>query len=381
MRKAFACCLAMGLLIFGCGFAMTEPAAMETKSQSVVLMEQGTGQVLFEKNADEKVSAAGCAKLMVMLLVFDAVDAGRMTLTEEITVSQTAAAMGGTQAFLEPNTTYKAEELLKGLCIASANDAAVAFAEKLFGSHEVMVGKMNEKAAELGCASTQFADAVGLSDETVTTARDMAMIAKALCEFRSVFPYTSIYQESLTHPTGRVTELVNANRMVRFYSGCDGLATGSSAKARYGVAATAKKGDMRLIAIALGSTDTGGRFDDAKTMLDFGFANYTSKIVLRKGETLKKELKVEGGSPQSIDVVAGEEVRLVMNKGEEKALEKEMVLKEDLQAPLQKGEQVGEVIVKQNGEELCRTPAVSAGDITQLDLGECVRRIAKWWVH
>lgn len=381
MRKALAACLAVCLMAFGCGYAMTEPSAMETKSSSAVLMEQGTGNILFENNADEQMSAAGCAKVMTMLLVFEAIDDGRLTLDEQITVSQTAASMGGTQAFLEANASYKAEDLLKGLCVASANDAAIAFAEKLFGSEEVMVQKMNERAQALGCTNTTFVDAVGLKDETVTTARDLALLAKALCEYRNVFPYTSVYQDSLTHGTGRVTELVNANRMVRFYGNCDGLATGSSAKARYGVAATAKKGDMRLIAVALGSTDSSGRFDDAKTMLDYGFANYTSKVVVRKGETLKKEMKIEGGSPHTIDVVAGEEVRLVMNKGEEKTLEKELVLQEGLQAPIQKGQQIGEVIIKQNGAELCRTPAVSAGDITQLNLMECVRRIAKWWIH
>ena len=365
MRKALAACLAVCLMAFGCGYAMTEPSAMETKSSSAVLMEQGTGNILFENNADEQMSAAGCAKVMTMLLVFEAIDDGRLTLDEQITVSQTAASMGGTQAFLEANASYKAADLLKGL----------------FGSEEVMVQKMNERAQALGCTNTTFVDAVGLKDETVTTARDLALMAKALCEYRNVFPYTSVYQDSLTHGTGRVTELVNANRMVRFYGNCDGLATGSSAKARYGVAATAKKGDMRLIAVALGSTDSSGRFDDAKTMLDYGFANYTSKVVVRKGETLKKEMKIEGGSPHTIDVVAGEEVRLVMNKGEEKTLEKELVLQEGLQAPIQKGQQIGEVIIKQNGAELCRTPAVSAGDITQLNLMECVRRIAKWWIH
>lgn len=381
MRKAWAIIFAICLMAFGCGYAMTEPSAIQTKSKSAILMEQGTGQILFENNADEQISAAGCAKVMTMLLVFQAVDEGRLTLDEEITVSQTAASMGGTQAFLEANTAYKAEELLKGLCVASANDAAIAFAEKLFGSEEVMVQKMNEKAQELGCTNTNFADAVGLKDETVTTARDLALIAKALCNYRNAFSYTSVYQESLTHPTGRITELVNANRLVRFYTNCDGLATGSSATARYGVVATAKKGDMRLIAVAVGSTDSSGRFDDAKTMLDYGFANYTSKVIVRKGETLKKELEIEGGSPHTIDVIAGEEVRLVMNKGEEKNIEKELVLLEGLQAPVQKEQQIGDVVIKQNGTELCRVPAVSAGDITQLNLMECIRKIGNWWIH
>ena len=381
MRKKIVGCFLACLMLFGAGAGMTpESAPFTAKSRSVVLMDQGTGKILFESKAEEPIAAAGCAKLMAMLLTFEAVDSGALSLSEEITVSQTAAKMGGTQAFLEANTAYKAETLVKSLCMASANDAAIALAEKLFGSEEVLVQKMNERAKELGCKQTNFADGVGLSDDTVTSAKDLALIACKLCQYRSVFSYTGLYRDSLTHPTGRITELVNANRMVRFYNGCDGLATGSSAKAQYGVAATAKKGDMRLIAVALGSRDTAGRFDDAKAMLDYGFANFVSKVLVRKGETLKKELKIEGAH-QNIDVTAGEQVRLVLPKGEEKGITKELALLENLSAPIEKGQQVGDVIVMQNGKEIARVPAVSCGEIKEMNLGECLRRIASWWIR
>ncbi len=381
MRKAMAFCLTVCLLLFGSIQAFAKAALVETRSQGSILMEAGTGQILSEKNADVQMPAAGCAKLMVLLLVFDAVNQGNLTLTEEIQVSDTAAAMGGTQAFLEPNASYKVEDLLRGLCVASANDAAVAFGEKLFGSKEEMTKKMNEKAAALGCTKTLFADPVGLDDKTVTSAKDLALIARALCAFPNVFRYTSVYQDNLAHPTGRITELVNANRMVRFYNGCDGLVTGSSAKARYGVVSTVKKGDMRLIAVALGSEDTGTRFEDAKLLLDYGFATYVSKVVVRQGETVKKELKIEGGTPQTIDVIAGEDVRLVLQKGEEKNIEKSLALHDNLQAPLTKGQEIGKINISVNGVLYYAAPALSGGDITQLSFKECLKRIARWWVH
>ena len=193
------------------------------QSESAILVDAGTGQVLAENNADAPYMAAGAIKAMTMLLVFEALDTGHFSLADEIQISQNAASKGGTQAFLEMGDGYKAEDLVRAMCMASANDAAVALAEKIYGSEELFAAKMNERAIELGCTNTVFEDCTGYQGKTKTTARDLALVAAELSKHTQVFSFTSVYMHTLVHSTGRETELVNPNRLVRYYANCDGF--------------------------------------------------------------------------------------------------------------------------------------------------------------
>ena len=380
MRKSLAAVLAICLCIFGCGFMVAEPLPISLGADAGILIDAGTGQVLCEKNADELHNASGAIKVMSMLLVFDAIEDGRLNLADTITVSPTAAAMGGTQAFLEANTDYPVEELVRAMCMASANDATMALCEKLYGSQEIMVAKMNERAQELGCTQTTFDNCTGLDTQGKTTARDLARIAQALAEKRNVFTYTSVYMYSLTHPTGRVTELANPNRLVRFYNNCDGFATGSSATAKYAGVFTAKQSDLRLIAVVLGASDATQRSDDAKTMLDYGFANYTSRVIARKGEILHKDAEVEGGQPKTVHIECAEDVRVTLERGEEKQLRKELELTLPLSAPVEKGQQVGTLHVYIGDRLILSVPAVTSSDAKTLKLSDIWKLIIRCWV-
>lgn len=380
MRKSLALLLVACLCVFGCGFTVVDSAPITLSADAGILIDAGTGQVLCEKNADELQNASGAIKVMSMLLVFDAIEDGRLSLTDSITVSSAAASMGGTQAFLEANADYSAEELVRAMCMASANDATVALCEKLFGSQEIMVAKMNERAQMLGCTQTTFDNCTGLDTQGKTTARDLARIAQALTEKRNVFTYTSVYMYSLTHPTGRVTELANPNRLVRFYTNCDGFATGSSATAKYAGVFTAKRSDLRLIAVVLGAQDSNKRFEDAKIMMDYGFATYTSRVVARKGEILHKDAEVDGGQPKTVNIECAEDVRVTMERGEEKLLRKELELPLPLTAPVEKGQQVGTMHVYIGDRLILNVPVITSTDAKTLKLSDLWKLIIRCWV-
>ena len=353
----------------------------ELSSLSAISIDAGTGQVLMEKDADTARPVAGAAKVMSLLLFYEALENGQFTLQDEVHISQQAASMGGTQAFLESGGSYTAEQLLFTVCMASANDSTVALAEKIFGSEQSMVARMNERAKELGCTQTTFDNTTGLDSACATTARELALIAQELCKHRAVFTNTAEYRHTFTHPTGRVTELVNANRLVRFYQNCDGLMTGSSAQAQYAGVFTAKRGDLRLIAVTLQAKDSNSRFEDAKKLLDDGFANYTSRVVVRKGEILQKDVAITGGNVKTMDIEAKDEVRITLQKGDEKQIRKELELKPDLIAPILKGDVLGTLHVYIGDTEVATVEAVAAAEITELSMMAVLRRIALFWIR
>ncbi len=363
------------------GFARVEDPPFTLQSQSAILLDAGTGKVLAEKNADAPLSAAGAIKVMSMLLVFEALEKGHINLTDNVFVSQNAASKGGTQAFLEAGDEYKAEELVRAMCMASANDAVVTLAEKLYGSEELFVAKMNERAAQLGCKNTSFDNATGLDSKTMTTARDLSLIAAALSNKSLVFSYTSVYMYTLTHRSGRKTELVNPNRLVRFYANCDGFSTGSSGSSLYAGVFSAKRGDMRLIAVTLGAPNADARFEDAKTLMNYGFANFISRTIVRKGEILKKDVEVSGGRPARIDIVCPQDVKILLRRGEEKQIRKELVLQEAISAPLASQQQVGVLKVFSGDLLILEVPAVAGVESKALTIKELIMLILRCWIN
>ena len=381
------------LAIAGCGGTQqtsTEPVQedaeqsalpFEVDSPSVILMDAGTGTVLGEKAADERIQPAGAAKAMTLLLIAEAIDDGHLKLEEEIQISDNAAKATGTRAFLDQGAKYSVETLLKSICVASANDSSIALAEKISGSTDVFVAKMNERAKELGATNTNFVNLTGIAEEgAYTTARDLALIAKELVTHKQILKYTSIYLDEIQHPEDRVTELANPNRLVRFYGGADGLCTGSSTESKYNGVFTAKKGELRLIVVVLGAQNSNTRFEDAKVMLDYGFATYNQIVAVKKGELVRKNVPVDSGMPKTVNLIAKEELRIIVQKGEEKQLKKELDIPETLQSPIQAGEKVGTLNVSIGDRQIAQVEVTCEEEIQTVELMDYIRLMFRRWV-
>lgn len=343
---------------------LEETCPLTLTAPSAVLMEANTGAVIFDKNALEKRPAASITKLMTLLIAFEALEDGIITLESPVTVSQNAARQTGSQAFLDAGATYRMEELLKATIIASANDAAVAIAEHLSGTESSFADKMNEKAQTLFLHNTHYVNCTGLPAENqYTCAADVAAIAKKLCDYPRYFKYSSIWMDTLTHPSGRVTDLTNTNRLVRFYDGCDGFKTGSTNEAKYCLCATAEKGGMRLIAVVLGVPNSQTRFDEARSMLDWGFASYTREEICRPGDLIGTCIPVKLGNREAVDAALGSGLSLLLKTGQKKGLSFEAELPESLSAPVKKGQEIGKVNILLDGAVIATLPAVAADDI------------------
>lgn len=318
-------------------------------SKSAVLMEMSTGKVLYEKNSHEKLPPASMTKVMSMLLVMEAIDSGTIKLTDEVQISDVAASMGGSQVFLEAGENYPVEELLKGVAIASGNDAVVALAEKVSGSVDSFVEKMNQRASELGMTDTVYKNPHGLDAEGhITTARDMSIVARELLKHEKILKYTSVYEYYMKKPDNSTTWLVNTNKLVRFYDGVDGLKTGFTSEAKYCLTATAKKNDMRLITVVMGVESSDLRSSDTVKLLNYGFNGYKLNVLKEKGEILK-EVAVKKGVKEKVGLTLIEDATdLLKNDNAKKEYKYEINIK-SLNAPLKKGNKVG--IVKIVDEE------------------------------
>ncbi|MDO4355030.1 MAG: D-alanyl-D-alanine carboxypeptidase family protein [Clostridia bacterium] len=327
---------------------------------SAILCEPESGQVILEQNADEPRPMASVTKVMSILLALEAVEQGRAALEDEVTVSANASGMGGSQVFLDTNETIRYSELLRSMIVASANDATVAVGEYLFGSQDLFVQQMNERAQELGMTNTHFVNATGLPAEGhVSTARDIARAFTELIRHDIYFDYSGIWMEDLNHSDGRVTSLTNTNRLIRLYEGCDGGKTGFTNAAGYCLAATANRGDMRLICVVLGSETSSLRFDSASSLLDYGFANYRLYPVARQGTAVKGEISVRGGNPETIPLLLGRDLTLLLPKGDENSVQFSANLQEALDAPVQEGDVCGSVDVVLHDEIVAQLPLLA----------------------
>lgn len=375
--------LVVFLLVFALVFAFSATANAEgitLKAKSYILMDAGSGTALLEQDADEQLECASVVKVMSMLLFFEAEQGGRMALTDTVTISSYAASMGGTQVFLDIGTTHTVENLLKAVVVCSANDATVALAEKLAGSEEAFVEMMNKKAGVLGLGA-HFVNATGLSaDGQTMSARDVAAVCRELVKYDQFYQWSGIWMENYVHPDGRETEMVNANRLVKYYDGCDGICTGSSSAAGYCIAASVKRSGGRYIYVSLGSSNSAARFDDAQQAFDFAYAGFTAKTIVQKGQRLGTNLEVSGGEKAFIDVYAGQEFSALIEKGKENQLEKELVLMENVTAPLKEGQVIGYLRILLDGEEIGRVDAVVKQDVEALDFINSLNRILTWWL-
>ena len=355
---------------------MKAEAPITLTSPSAILCEASTGQVIFEKNADERRPVASVNKVMTILLTLEAVDEGRVSLEDQVTVSPRAASMGGSQAFLDAGERYKLSELLKTVIVASANDSAVALAEHLAGTEESFVRLMNTRAEELGLMNTHYANCTGLpAQEHYTTARDVAKLSAQLDLHPIYYRYSTIWMDEIKHRGGRVTSLTNTNRLIRFYPGCDGYKTGSTNEARYCVSATAKKEGMRLIAVVLGTPAGQTRFDEARAMLEYGFANVQLVTPIAQGQALDMTVPVRLGGRDEVSVLSGGTCSLLERRGEKNALSLEAALVEKVNAPVYAGDVLGEIRVKRGDEVVAVVPAVAAEDVQLPGMVDALIRI------
>ena len=333
MKQLLAPVLALCLAACPALAAPLEPvSSFDLQTPSYLLMEASTGQVILEQNADETRPVASVTKLMTLLLVLEALDAGTVSLTDSIVCSSNAAGMGGSQALLDAGSAYPLEDLLKSTIVASANDSAVALAEHLAGTEANFVERMNRRAAELGLTQTVYQNCTGLPAEGQhTTARDVANLSRQIGRHPLYYQYSTLWMDTLEHPGGRTTDLVNTNRLVRFFEGCDGYKTGSTDEARYCISATAQKDGMRR------------------------------------------------GSADTVGAAAGAGMTLLIRRGEESSVSLQVALPEEVQAPVAKGDTLGELRVLKDGNLIATLPATASEDVGLPGYLEALLRILQAW--
>ena len=335
-------------------------------SPSVILTDALTGRTIFEKNAHERRPVASVTKVMTILLTLEAIDEGRVALDDAVTVSAYASSMGGSQVFLDAHKRYPLRDLLKSVIVASANDAAVALAEHMDGTHEAFVRRMNERAAQLRLDNTHYVNCTGLPAQGhYTTAHDVARLSAQLDQHPLYYTFSTIWMDEITHPGGRKTQLTNTNRLVRFYPGCDGYKTGSTNEARYCISATAEKNGLRLIAVVLGADAGQTRFDEARSMLEYGFSAYQRFSPVKEGDALGMQVPVRLGGSDMVGAVSGGTCDMLIKKGTQSEISLEVSLPRSVNAPVRRGDILGEIRVMQAGKIVMRMPAV-AGETVEL---------------
>lgn len=339
-------------------------------AKSAILMEESTGNILYESNPDERLPIASVTKVMTMLLIMEAVDSGKISLDDMVTVSENAMSYGGSTMFLETGEQLTVNDMLKGIAVASANDGCVAMAEHLAGSESAFVDMMNEKAKELGMENTHFMNTNGLDeDDHYSSARDVAIMSRELMKHETIFNYTSIWMDTLR---GGKFQLANTNKLIRFYDGANGLKTGSTSKALCCLSAAAKRNDMQLIAVVLGAPTSAERFASAKSLLDYGFANYAVNTQITAGDEVQK-IAVEKGVDKEVGVVAGDSCSTLVKKGQEDNITKEIKIDETITAPIEVGQKIGTMTISRDGEVIADIDSNASSAVEKKGIGLIIK--------
>ena len=364
--------LLVAALLLPCAHAA--PAGPQVNAASVVLMEKETGMVLYENNAHEKLEPASVTKVMTLLLIMEALDGGRITKEAMVSTSAYAASMGGSQVFLEEGEQMSVHDLLKCIAVSSANDAAVAMAEHLAGSEAAFVEKMNARAAELGMKDTHFSNCTGLPvAEHYTSAYDIALMSRQLIlHHPDIQAYATIWMDSIR---GGAFGLSNTNRLVRFYNGATGLKTGFTDSALYCLSATAERDGMELIAAVMKSPTSDERFQAAKTLLDYGFANYGLTTV--HPDQALAPVTVLLGENDQVQPRLSRDCRLLLSRDSAGQITTELFVAQDVEAPVEEGQQLGQMTVRVNGEIKDTVPIVAAQSVKRLSVAEIFSRMLR----
>lgn len=341
--------------------------------QAAILIDEDSGTVLYEKNADESRPIASITKIMTLLLTFEALEAGKVSLSDIVPVSEHAYHMGGSQIWLEPGEQLTLDEMLKAICISSANDAAVAVAEFIGGSEPVFVERMNARAKELGMQSTTFRNACGLDEDGhLSTARDVAIMSREmLLNHPEIENYCTVWMDTLR---GGATQLVNTNKLLKSYNGITGLKTGTTGKAGVCISASASRDDLRLIAVVLGSSSGKERFAAATSLLDYGFAMFESALVPIPADA-PKALPVQKGEEPALELCYTAPERCLAVKGQGSALQAEVELPQTLEAPIREGSVIGSLNIKNSQGILQSCPIIAAKPVDVRSFSGCFRRV------
>lgn len=374
MKKIIAVILILVILLSALGIhAFAADFSEEVNAKSAVLMDANTGKILFEYNADDALPPASVTKVMTLLLVFEALDNGVIKLSDMVSTSEHAASMGGSQIYLEPGEQMSVDELIKSVVVSSANDAAASLAEYVSGSERAFVAAMNKRAKELGMNSTNFENTNGLDDTSenhVTSARDIAIMSRELMKHEKIFDYTTIWMDTVRNGT---FGLSNTNRLLRTYKGCTGLKTGSTAKAKFCISATAKRDGLSLIAVIMGSPTRDDRNALAAKLLDFGFANYA---IYSDTDGAVDNIKVTGGIKNDIALKHNDFSSLIEKSALSK-IEAVTDIPESVPAPIKTGDKIGTITYKNGETVIGTTDIVAAEDVDKISFFTLLPRILK----
>ena len=348
--------------------------SLAPNAKSSILVEASTGEIIYKNNENEKRAPASMTKMMSLIIIMEEIEKGNLKWDEKIKISETAASMGGSQIYLEAGENMTVIDLVKGISMASANDAVVALAERISGSESEFVNKMNKKSKILGLTNTYFKNATGLDEEGhYSSAKDMATIARELVKHKKVLKFSSTYEDYLRQNTNKKFWLVNTNKLIKTYEGMDGLKTGFTQNALYCLTATATKNDMRLIGVVMGEKDSKTRNNEMSEMLDYGFNLYKVNTIVKKGTVVGK-YKDKKSSSLSTKVISKDNINVLNKKGSKKRRITYEVKLYDKKLPIKKNEVVGELIAKENGYKIFSVDVVAAKNIKKANLIELFLR-------
>ncbi len=355
-------CYLIICVIFGCGFVYAEDeTSLAENAKSAIIMEASTGDILFEKNSYEKLPPASMTKIMTMLLIMENIENGNLSWDDEVTASENASSMGGSQIFLEAGEVMSVKDMVKGIAIASGNDAAVAMAEKIAGTEEEFVKLMNNRAKELGLENTNFKNVTGLEAENhYSSAHDMAVMARELIKHEKILEFTGTYEDYLRENTDKKFWLVNTNKLVRFYQGVDGLKTGYTGEAGYCLTSTMKRGNMRIITVVMNEPDSATRNSETVKMLDYAFGMYKVDTIVAKGKVVEKR-EIPSGDKVNIEISAKSDINVLrrkMDKDRDISYKTEVY---DIKLPVNKGDVVGKIYLYEGSKK------IGSGDLTVKD--------------
>ena len=352
---------------------LIKDAKLDLACESAILIDQSTGKILYEQNSHEQLRPASVTKVMTILLIMEAIDSGKLNYTDQIPCSENASSMGGSQIWLDSKETLSVDEMLKAICVVSANDCTVAMAEYLAGSEENFVMQMNAKAKELGMNDTTFKNCHGIDEDGhVSSSYDIALMSRELLEKHpDITNYTTIYMDSLRD--GK-SELVNTNKLVRNYKGATGLKTGSTSLALYNLSASATRDNLSLIAVVMKAPTTKDRFQDATKLLDYGFANYSYKILGEKDDIVKT-VSVSKGVSSSVDAVLEYDSGTLLQKGSDADIIQNLNIPDTISAPVKKGDKLGEVVYTLNGETISTIDVVAKENVEKIDFFNMTKHI------
>ena len=357
----------------------TSKQDLQVRAKSAFLMDYGSETAIYTLNEKKHLPIASMCKIMTLLLSFEALECGDLQIDEEVCISERAASMGGSQVFLEANAKYPVKELIKSIVVCSANDSCVAMAERIAGSEDIFVARMNEKAKLLGANDTLFANCTGLpKDPQYSCAKDVALMLKALLKHELYFEFGKVWMEKFTHPQGRFTEITNTNKLVRFYDGCDGGKTGFTNEAGFCLAATAIRKDMRIISVVIGEESSANRFEDVKIMFDYAFANYSVSPIIQANVPIEECVKVSGGKMDEVNVYPERTIYAFAKRGETPNITVEKSLNK-LKAPITKDSKIGELIVFKDGVEIDRVALLAFESVKTASVMDRMKKIAQKW--